>query len=64
MSTITKGLVLASASPRRLELLQKVNIIPEIVQAAEIDETPKKKEKPIEYCKRLAKEKGDFVFKQ
>jgi septum formation protein len=64
MSTITKGLVLASASPRRLELLQKVNIIPEVVQAAEIDETPKKKEKPIEYCKRLAKEKGDFVFKQ
>ena len=64
MFTITKGLVLASASPRRLELLQQVNIIPEIVQAAEIDETPKKKEKPIEYCKRLAKEKGDFVFKQ
>ena len=64
MSTITKGLVLASASPRRLELLQKVNIIPEIVQGAEIDETPKKKEKPIEYCKRLAKEKGDFVFNQ
>ena len=64
MFAITKGLVLASASPRRLELLQQVNIIPEIVQAAEIDETPQKKEKPIEYCKRLAKEKGDFVFKQ
>jgi septum formation protein len=62
MSKITKGLVLASASSRRLELLNKINIVPEIVQAANIDETPKKKEKPIEYCKRLAREKGDFVF--
>ena len=62
MSKITKGLVLASASSRRLELLSKINIIPEIIQAANIDETPKKKEKPIEYCKRLAREKGDFVF--
>lgn len=62
MSKITKGLVLASASSRRLELLNKINIIPEIIQAANIDETPKKKEKPIEYCKRLAREKGDFIF--
>ena len=62
MSKITKGLVLASASFRRLELLSKINIIPEIIQAANIDETPKKREKPIEYCKRLAREKGDFVF--
>ena len=62
MSKITKGLVLASASSRRLELLHKINIVPEIIQAANIDETPKKKEKPIEYCKRLAREKGDFVF--
>ena len=49
--------VLASASLRRLELLQKVNIIPEVVQAAEIDETPKKKEKPIEYCQKTRIEK-------
>jgi septum formation protein len=62
MSKITKGLVLASASSRRLELLNKINIVPEIIQAANLDETPKKKEKPIEYCKRLAREKGDFVF--
>jgi septum formation protein len=62
MSKITKGLVLASASSRRLGLLNKINIVPEIIQAANIDETPKKKEKPIEYCKRLAREKGDFVF--
>ena len=55
MSKITKGLVLASASSRRLELLNKINIVPEIIQAANIDETPKKKEKPIAYCKRLAR---------
>ena len=64
MVEITKGLILASASPRRLELLKKINIIPEVVEPSEIDETPKKKEKPIEYCKRMAKEKGEFVFKK
>ena len=62
MVEITRGLILASASSRRLELLRKINIIPEIVEPAEIDETPKKKEKPIEYCKRMAKEKGEFIF--
>ena len=62
MSKITKGLVLASASSRRLELLNKINIFPKIIQAQNIDKTQKKKEKPIEYCKRLAREKGDFVF--
>ena len=45
MVEITKGLILASASPRRLELLKKINIIPERVEPAEIDETPKKKKK-------------------
>lgn len=62
MVKITKGLILASASPQRLELLRKINIIPEIVESAKINEIPKKKEKPIEYCKRIAKEKGEFIF--
>ena len=64
MAKITKGLVLASASPRRLDLLRSINIIPEIIQAADIDESPKSKEKPIIYCSRLAKEKSDFVFQK
>ena len=51
MVEITKGLILASASPRRLELLKKINIIPERVEPAEIDETPKKKEKPTRFYK-------------
>ena len=62
MTKVINGLVLASASPRRLDLLRSINIIPELVQAADIDESYKKKENPISYCKRLAKEKGDFVF--
>ncbi len=45
MAKITKGLVLASASLRRLDLLKKINIIPEIIEAADIDENPKKKRK-------------------
>ena len=64
MTQVISGLVLASASPRRLDLLRSINIIPELVQAADIDESYKKKENPISYCKRLAKEKGDFVFKK
>jgi septum formation protein len=64
MAKITKGLVLASGSLRRLDLLKKINIIPEIIEAADIDENPKRKEKPILYCSRLSKEKGDFVFQK
>ena len=64
MSKIINGLVLASASPRRLELLKKIHITPEIVHPANIDETIKKKEKPIHYCERIARAKGDFIYQQ
>ena len=39
-------LVLASASPRRLELLARIGVIPDQVLPAEIDETPRKAELP------------------
>ena len=39
-------LILASASPRRLELLKVTNIFPDIVEPSNIDEIIKKKEKP------------------
>ena len=39
-------LILASASPRRLELLKSTNIFPDIVEPANIDETIKKKKNP------------------
>ncbi|MDA0996633.1 MAG: Maf family protein, partial [Proteobacteria bacterium] len=33
-------LILASASPRRLELLAQIGICPDLIVAADIDETP------------------------
>lgn len=45
---------LASASPRRLQLLQQINIVPCKVLATNIDETPLKQELPRVYVQRLA----------
>ncbi len=50
-------LILASASPRRLELLRQVGIEPDEVIPAEIDETPHQGERPVTYVARMAKEK-------
>jgi septum formation protein len=54
-------LVLASASPRRLELLARVGVVPDVVDAAEIDETPHKSELPLPYAKRMAAAKAAAV---
>jgi septum formation protein len=51
-------LVLASASPRRLELLARIGVIPDSVVATEIDETPAKGELPGAYASRMAAEKA------
>lgn len=51
-------LVLASASPRRLELLARLGIVPDQVIPAEIDETPRKAELPRALAARLAAEKA------
>lgn len=51
-------LILASASPRRLELLEQVNITPSNVLPADIDETPYNQERPRDHALRLAKEKA------
>ena len=55
------SLVLASVSPRRLQLLKQVGIIPALVNPADIDETPKFKEIPEKLAVRLAKQKLDTV---
>jgi septum formation protein len=47
-------LVLASASPRRIELLALVGITPDRVDPADIDETPLKDETPTRLAARLA----------
>ena len=51
-------LILASASPRRLELLARLGVTPDRVEAADIDETPHKAEIPREYARRMAREKA------
>lgn len=61
--TSSPKLLLASASPRRLELLQQINIEPDIVLAADIDETPYPKEKPKNLALRLSQEKAS-IFRQ
>lgn len=55
-------MILASASPRRLELLKQVGISPAQVLPADIDETPLKNEKPAAYACRVATEKAKAVF--
>jgi septum formation protein len=51
------SLVLASASPRRLELLRQVGIEPATIDPAHIDETPGPRELPRAYALRMAKAK-------
>lgn len=55
------NLILASASPRRLELLAQIGIKPSAVLPAGIDETPLKNELPEPYAKRMALQKAAFV---
>lgn len=51
-------LILASASPRRRELIAKLGIEPDEIRAAEIDESPHRGELPRDYAKRMAREKA------
>ena len=51
-------LVLASASPRRLDLLAQIGIVPALIDPADIDETPQKDELPPGYARRMAREKA------
>ena len=51
-------LVLASASPRRLELLARIGVVPDAIDPAELDETPLKDESPRAHAIRLAREKA------
>lgn len=57
----TPRLVLASASPRRLDLLAQIDLKPDAVVAAEIDETPTPNETPRLLALRLAVAKAAKV---
>ncbi|ABS62150.1 maf protein [Parvibaculum lavamentivorans DS-1] len=54
-------LILASASPRRLALLEQIGIEPDLVLAADIDETPRTNELPRDHALRLAREKAQAI---
>lgn len=54
-------LVLASASPRRLELLRQIGVTPDAVDPAELDESPHDDETPRRHALRLAVEKAALV---
>jgi septum formation protein len=54
-------LVLASASPRRLELLRQIGIVPDCVDPADIVETPARDELPASLVVRLAEAKARAV---
>lgn len=58
---MTSRLVLGSASPRRLQLLAQVGVVPDLVDPADIDETVLKDETPRMLVKRLALGKASAV---
>lgn len=55
-------LVLASGSPRRIELLNQIGIEPDHLLPVTIDESPKKNELPRNLAKRLAREKAEAAL--
>ncbi len=54
-------LILASASPRRLDLLNRIGVVPDSVLPADVDESVPKGELPREHALRLAREKAQAV---
>lgn len=58
MADTPPRLILGSASPRRLELLAQIGIVPNALRPADIDETPRKAEPPRDYVRRMAAEKA------
>lgn len=58
---MTARLVLASASPRRLDLLRQMGITPDAVVPADIDESARRGELPLVYAQRIAAEKAAAI---
>ena len=54
-------LILASASPRRLDLLARIGVVPHAVEPADIDESVPRGELPRVHAERLAAEEPDLV---
>ena len=58
---VPQRLILASASPRRLDLLKQIGIVPDTVDAADLDEAPLSDETPRRLALRLAEAKAAQV---
>lgn len=59
MSARLPLLVLASASPRRRDLLAQIGITPALCVPTDIDESAAKGERPLTYAQRMAREKAE-----
>ena len=57
-------LVLASASPRRLDLLRQIGLEPDAIDPADTDETPRPRETPRAYALRMAEAKLAAVMQR
>ena len=55
-------LILASGSPRRVDLLKQAGVEPARLMPMDIDETPKKSEHPRSLARRLSAEKAEAAF--
>lgn len=61
---MTSKFILASASPRRKELLNQIGYDDFDIKPVDIDETPTKDELPTEYVKRIASQKAIKAYKE
>lgn len=59
---LKQRLILASGSPRRLDLLAQAGIAPDKLLPMDLDETPKRAEHPRSLARRLAQEKAEAAF--
>ena len=57
--SVFQKLVLASGSPRRIELLQQAGIEPDRILPTDVDDTPQRAEHPRSLAKRLSREKAE-----
>ena len=57
-------LVLASASPRRRDLVQLIGLVPDLVDPADIEEIPEAGELPAHTAQRLACAKAEAVARR
>lgn len=60
---LKQKLILASGSPRRLDLLRQIGIEPARLMPMDLDETPKKSEHPRSLARRLSTDKAEAALK-